>query len=63
MTRGRRPGRRHITGWGVVTVLLCAAFPALHGVYWAVPLTGAAASAAIAGWRLVALIEASHDHG
>ncbi len=59
MTRPRR--RRLITGWGIAMVLLCAVFPALHGVYWAIPLSGAAASAAIAAWRLVALNEQGQE--
>lgn len=62
-------GRRRITGWGIAVVLLCALYPALHGVYWAVPVSGAATSAALACWRLVALREAALaelggvDHG
>lgn len=57
MTRTGRGGQRLITGWGVFTVLLCALLPALYGVYWAVPVSGAATSTAIAAWRLVALAE------
>lgn len=47
-------GRSHITGWDVALVLLCAIWPAMHGAFWAIPVTAAAASAACAAWRLVA---------
>lgn len=52
----RDGGRRRGMGFGEVCVVVgCAVYPSLHGAFWAVPLTGAAVAAALAGWRLVRL--------
>lgn len=51
----RRTGRH--PGWDIVLVVLGAFYPAMHGAYWAIPLTAAAISTAIACWRLVTLTD------
>ena len=55
MAQPRRTGQRKITRWQLVLVVLCALWPVAHGIYWAIPLTGAAVSGALACWRLVHL--------
>lgn len=46
-------GRRMMTGWDAAVIFFAMVVPAMFGMWWALPLTGAAASAALAVWRLV----------
>jgi hypothetical protein len=51
----RPPNLRTLTRWQTAGLIACALYPAVHGVYWAVPLTGAAVAGAMGVWRLVRL--------
>ncbi|MBM0229245.1 hypothetical protein [Micromonospora sp. ATA51] len=50
-------------GWaGALVAVLAGLYPALHGVYWAIPVTAAAAAGAIGIWRAVQLLGLILNH-
>ncbi|MEU8334731.1 hypothetical protein [Micromonospora tulbaghiae] len=63
MTGTDRPAVSTGIGWlPALGVALAALYPAVHGAYWAIPLTGAAAWAGVGVWRAVQLLGMIHGH-
>ncbi|MGC5022942.1 hypothetical protein [Micromonospora sp. DT47] len=57
-----KPLSTGITWSGVAAVVLISLWPALHGVYWAIPLTGAAVTIGIGVWRGVVILGMIINH-
>jgi hypothetical protein len=46
----------------VLVVVLAALYPAVHGVYWAIPVTAAATATGIGVWKAVQLLGLVLNH-
>ncbi|MEU0078453.1 hypothetical protein ABZY58_11205 [Micromonospora tulbaghiae] len=63
VTSSEQPALRTGLGWlpalGIAAVGL---YPVVHGAYWAIPVTAAAAWAGVGVWRAVRLLGMIHAH-
>ncbi|RNH94192.1 hypothetical protein EEZ25_31725 [Micromonospora aurantiaca] len=46
----------------ILVVVLASAYPAFHGVYWAIPVTAAATATGIGVWKAVQLLGLMLNH-
>jgi hypothetical protein len=57
MARGAdKPLSTTISLPAILVVVLAGAYPAIHGVYWAIPVTAAATATGIGVWKGVQLL-------
>ncbi|MFG1802613.1 hypothetical protein ACGFI4_20955 [Micromonospora carbonacea] len=57
-----KPLSTGITWGGVVAVVLLGLWPALHGAYWAIPLTAGVTATGIGVWRAVQILGLILNH-